>query len=354
MRFQIRFANQLVGIFVVVGVVFAATAIVLLGTRQGWFEASHSFYTEVETSANLSVGMPIRYRGFDIGRITGYALDDRGLVTTEFVVFDRYRYLMNEGSLVELSGNPLFGGQMVLHPGPEGSGELAGDSMVPEWTSREGVALREAGITVRSEPQDAISRLIEDINPVLDSIDTVLHSTDRALATINQTLSGEMTDGLMADTMSGVNRLVDEAGDRLAETEQLLARTNTLLTSVQPIIDDTALFTAELRTPEGLIPRLVGTEGSIGALFDDDERVLMQVETILTSLNHSIVELNRIAAFFGDQTPQLAAILEEGRDALAVGQDVLTGLRNNPLLRRGIPDRPAPEAGFESMREAQF
>ncbi len=347
MRFQIRFANQLVGIFVIVGVVFAVTAIVMLGTRQGWFEARHAYRTEVDSSTDLSVGMPVRYRGFDIGRVTSYDLRDRDTVTVDFVIFDRYQYLVSADSAVELSGNPLLGGNMVLHPGEDDSEILGADSFIPEWGSDEAIARRERGAVARSQPPDAVSRLLEDINPILDSVEDLLDSTELALTTVNRTLSGEKTDGPLAESFIGVNRLVSEAGNRLAESETLLARSDLLLS-------DVTAFSSQLREPDALIPRLVGTEGTLGALLHDDERMLMQIDALLTSVNTTIDELNQIAAFFGDQTPQLAAVIEEGRDALMVGQDVLIGLRNNPLLRRGIPERRQTEAGFESLREGRF
>ncbi len=331
----------------IVGVAFATIAIVMLGTRQGWFEARHAYRTEVETSTNLSVGMPIRYRGFDVGRVTSYELEDRETVAVDFVIFDRYRYLVSPNSAIELSGNPLLGGNMVLHPGEDDGEVLEADSFIPEWDSDEAIARREAGAVTRSQPPDAVSRLLDDINPLLDSIEDVLDSTELALSTVNRTLSGEMTEGPLAESFIGVNRLVDEAADRLAESEALLARTDVLLS-------DVTAFSGQLREPDALIPRLVGTEGTLGALLHDDERMLTQIEMLLTSVNRTINELNELAAFFGDQTPQLAAVIEEGRDALVVGQDVLIGLRNNPLLRRGIPERRPTEAGFESLREGRF
>lgn len=347
MRFQLRFANQLVGIFVIVGVVSAATAIVVLGSRQGWFEARHAYRTEVESSSNLDVGMPIKYRGFDVGRVTSYELAGRTTVEVDFVIFDRYRYLVTPNSLVELSGNPLLGGAIVLHPGVGDDEPLEANSVIPEWDSAEGMVVRESDLVERSQPPDAVSRLLEDINPVLDQVETLLASAEESVDTLNRTLSGDMTEGPLAESFTGVNRLVDEAGNRLAETEMLLSETQTLLA-------DVSAFSAGLGDPEGIIPRLVGTEGSIGRLFDDDDRLFLQVDSLLTSVNESIEELNQLVAFFGDQTPQVSSLLEEGRDALLVGQDVLTGLRNNPLLRGGIPERRDPEAGFQSLREGQF
>ncbi|MFW6368856.1 MAG: MlaD family protein, partial [Spirochaetota bacterium] len=344
MRFQLRFANQLVGIFVIVGVLFAATAIVLLGSRQGWFEPRHAYRTEVRSSSNLDIGMPVKYRGFDVGRLTGFELVGRSSVEVDFVIFDRYRYLVTPNSLVEVSGNPLLGGAIVLHPGIGEDDPLEREAIIPEWDSAEGIAVREADLVERSQAPDAVSRLLEDINPVLDQVETLLASTEESVDILNRTLHGEMTEGPLAESFTGVNRLVDEAGSRLVETEILLSQTEALLA-------DASAFSSNIGDIEGIIPRLVGTEGSIGRLFDDDDQLYLQVDSLLTSINESILELNQLVAFFGDETPQVSSLLEEGRDALLVGQDVLTGLRNNPLLRGGIPERRDPEAGFESLRE---
>ncbi len=354
MRFQIRFVNQLVGIFVIGGVILAAGAIVLLGTRQGWFEARHPFNTELESARGLTVGMPIEFRGFDVGRVTGYELNAENTVDVDFVIFDRFVDIVTEGSLVEFSSNPLFGGSMVLHPGHDSAEQLAAGSMLPEWSSELGQSIRERELVRRSEPPDAISRLLHDINPVLNRVEAVLVSTDRILGTVDGTLTGDLDAGPLAEAFEGSNRLIEEAGRRLAETESLLAETEALLASIRPMVEDASAFTAELRRPEGIIPRLIGPHGSLATLFDDDDRLFTQVEAMLISLNDTMEELNELTRYFGRQAPQLAGLLEEGRDALAVGQDVLIGLRNNPLLRRGIPERPEPQGGFESLREAEF
>ena len=42
--------------------------------------------------------------------------------------------------------------------------------------------------------------------------------------------------------------------------------------------------------------------------------------------------------------PSIAVTIDEGRTAIKQAQDVLTGLKNNPLLKGGIPERRRPAA----------
>ena len=52
--------------------------------------------------------------------------------------------------------------------------------------------------------------------------------------------------------------------------------------------------------------------------------------------------------------PQIVGLLEQGRTTLDQGQDVLEALKNNPLLRGGVPDRREQQTTFQSYRDEEF
>ncbi len=352
MKFKIRYATQLVGLFVVAAVGFALVVLVALGTGQGWFEPTHTYYTTVSSAAGLSAGMSVEYKGFEIGRVRGYELTKEDNVKIEFFVRGQYLDLVDEDSVVELTGIPLVGGELLLHRGIAETEPIPDESFIPSWDSPEGRALREEGRVVVSRPDDALSRIIADIDPILERVPRLLDSTLELIAGADATLSTmerevlAQLEGPIGELLSSSNQLVRRLDTTVAEAEATLA-------NVERLSEDVAAAAATFRDPEGIIPQLLGP-GSASMILEDEGQLYRRVDNLLAEMEDTMREVHTLTRFVGTQTPQIAGLLEEGREALELGHDVLLGVRNNPLVRGGIPERMPAPAPFEGERDARF
>jgi len=63
MKFRIRFAQQVVGVFVLVAILFVAIVVVSMGANQRWFARNYTYYSVFPTAEGLSVGMSLPRRG---------------------------------------------------------------------------------------------------------------------------------------------------------------------------------------------------------------------------------------------------------------------------------------------------
>ena len=90
MKFRIRFADQVVGIFVLAAIVAVAIVLILIGVNQRWFARNYSFTSEFSSGAGLSVGMPVSLKGFDIGKISSMRLNEQSEVDVRFYIEDTY------------------------------------------------------------------------------------------------------------------------------------------------------------------------------------------------------------------------------------------------------------------------
>jgi phospholipid/cholesterol/gamma-HCH transport system substrate-binding protein len=61
-----------------------------------------------------------------------------------------------------------------------------------------------------------------------------------------------------------------------------------------------------------------------------------------------------LLAFANEKQPQISTLLDQTIDAINQGEDVLTGLKNNPLLRGGIPKTTAQPTTFGGLRDGEF
>ncbi len=90
MKFKIRFADQVVGVFVLAAIVAVAVVLILIGVNQRWFAKNYYFTSKFSTGAGMFVGMPISFKGFDIGKIARMSLNEQDEVDIRFFIADTY------------------------------------------------------------------------------------------------------------------------------------------------------------------------------------------------------------------------------------------------------------------------
>ena len=101
--------------------------------------------------------------------------------------------------------------------------------------------------------------------------------------------------------------------------------------------------------PQGLAVKLLDPKGSLATLLDDNNRLFNQIENILNDAAVSMGEVKNFSSILTTARPQILELLEEGKEAILLGQDVLEGLKNNPLLSGGITprlDTPTTQQGY--------
>ncbi|MCG8478496.1 MAG: MlaD family protein [Spirochaetales bacterium] len=341
MKFKIRFAQQIVGIFVLVAAVSIVGVVVSMAANQRWFARDYAFYSVFPTAEGLSVGMSISFKGFEIGRITEITLADRDEVRVDFLIQDTYYDKVVPNSILELVQSPIgLGGGLVFHQGRSNGPPLEEGNLIPAINSKEGQAIVDADDVFLASSGDSITRIIGQVEPLLRNVNTVLISVEQAL-------SGDQNEPL-AVTIGRINTLLAEVETTLVETR------TTILRDVAGITANLEETSEAFRDPTGIVPRLIDADGSIATFLDDDNRLYDEIEQMLVTINATLDEVNDLADFVNGTQPQIAGIMEEGREAITTGQDVLEGLSNNPLIRGGITQELSQQTTFESYRDGQF
>ncbi len=391
MKFRIRFAKQVVGVFVLLAFAFLAFVLASMAVDQGWFRRDYYFRSQFNSADGLSVGMSVRFRGFQIGRVTELNLNGENDVDVVFFVEEDYVDKVREYSVVQNTSNPLgLGGGLEFHMGRSDRRLIdlaAADEMplVPAWESKPARLYVEDDLVILPENNDPVGNAINQLDPVLASINRTLFSLDSVLVSVDQTLAGVGTgpvqnilveaEGLMANTsalVGSARTMVEQTGNIVADTGAVVASVGrtaanlettiaymdaelrTIMAQIGGIATNVESLTTEFSDPTGLVPRLLESDGSISRLFNDNNELYGQMEQILSSLNESVGQIREFASFLGRTTPQITSLLEQGRQAVDTGQDVLEGVRNNPLIRGGIQEEPPEPTTTRSYRDQDF
>ena len=302
MKFKIKYADQIVGILSLLAIIALILIIFLIGSTQKWFVPKHNYYTIISSASNISAGKAITYKGFEIGKIRNFTLDDSDSVVVNFYITDDYKNKVVRDSIIEILTSP-FGSSVIFYPG-NSSQLLEDNSFLPERSSKEGKELiRQRRVSV-VEQTDSINTIIAMATNLIGDVDTLVKE-------INLALEGN-EDSLLYNT---INQL------------------NGILTNINTITSDTS----------GLIPKLL-----------EDENAKGSIGHVLIKLDSTMNEIDNITSSVESNMPGITVLISQMQTLLKQMQDVMEGLKNNPLLKNGISDKPEKENATPKLREDNF
>jgi phospholipid/cholesterol/gamma-HCH transport system substrate-binding protein len=382
MKFRIRHADRIVGLFVVLAGFALLGTIAMAGASQRWFAVDYRYVTMLGSAAAASPGTGIFMRGFQVGKIEKVALENETQVRATFVIYDSYHALVRANSIIEIVTSPIgLGTQILFHPG-KGDGLLPELSILPEASSPEGQALIEAELVDMPKKDDTITRLLAGVNPLIENINKTVVSLNKTLGEVNKALAGEGSGPVArmldqaAGAVTGVNGLVGNANKAIVDINAnvsgisgtankaiggisdnvsgLIARVDNLASDLNRITANLATMSESLKDPTGLVPKLLAPQGSIKTLLDDDNKLFDQISRSLADVERAISGISRLSSSLAAEMPGISSTILEVKNTLKESQDVIQGLKNNALIKGGIPQRAAEPAVFQSLREGLF
>lgn len=375
MKFRIRHADRIVGLFVILAAAMVAVLVVVLGANQRWFARDYRYRSRFPSASGLSAGTPILFKGFQIGRIESVVLNGQDQVDVQFAVYDTYVDRVKENSILELVTSPIgLGSQLLFHPGSGPTAAPEG-SFVPSYDTEEGRSLVERGLVVRPPKDDTITRLLANVNPLVENVSSTVAELERTLGLVNGALAGTgggpvarvVTDASAAvegvkDLVAGANATLGSTGARVDRiTAELEASLPATLGQVDSAVSSIVAMTANLKSlsdsltdPTGLVPKLLDPKGSVATLLNDGNRLFDRVDASLASTQGALANLESATAAFADQMPRIVAVIEEARAAIVQAEDVMEGLKNNPLIRGGVSERVQSTPSASPTRDLDF
>jgi phospholipid/cholesterol/gamma-HCH transport system substrate-binding protein len=339
MKFTIRFADQIVGVLMVIGLGALIVVVFMLGSNQRWFSRDYAFKSYFASASGLNKNMNVLYKGFTIGHVKSFDLADDDRVEVWFTIFDTYISRVRHGSVVEIIQNPIGLGSQFLFYSGQGAQAEEGD-LIPAINSPEGKRLLSAGFAVVPDQDDTISIIMNRANSLLDTLNTVLGQVEGAFAGTDQSSLGR-TLGNVEMAAAGLKGMSETLPETLNES---ISAINGIMGQLEPILADLRTFSAKIADPDG----------TISAILDSGGVVYTNLIDSLESISGTLRNLEKTSEFIPAQLPQVAMLLSELRTALKTAEDVLVALTNNPLLKNGIPPRVETRTGGTSPRDIAF
>ena len=310
--------------------VFLATALLLFGfgyylyhtaENKGWFKIKVQFHTYVQSSAGLSVGDKVFMMGFPVGEITMIkAMPPRDLhnVRIEFQIVDPYfRYIWTGGSVVKVNAASFLGRQLEVTRATNGYAicvtqpvtvfsnldELAQNVQAQpgQWQLAQEVfdqntnllfhaydfldssnlqvigQLKPESITAYRNTEPDRHKVVASWHPHSHRYENFSPVDETAWLKANE--SPAVSDQLQAmvtqvqNALPGILALTNKVAAVLDNAAKATSNLNTTIASAQPLLNNVAAISAELREPGSPIIWALGTNGN------------WQIQTALTNAN---------------------------------------------------------------------
>jgi phospholipid/cholesterol/gamma-HCH transport system substrate-binding protein len=329
MKLMIRFADQIVGALIIIAVGILVFVIFMLGSSQRWFIRDNDYATYFNSASGLSQNMPVLYKGFTIGRVKSIKFnlaDDR--VDVEFSIFKEYVDKVKRGSRVELLSSPisaLGGNQFLFHPGRGIEKEpLPPGTVIHPANSPDAQNLPDKHLTSAPPQDDGIGNIITQINALLGKINAALGG------------EGEYDENKLKTVVDSIETLIVKLSNDL-DIESLMVQ-------LKPAIANFRELSDKFREPDNAVMSFLNSEGD---LYGNLDKTLEAASGSLQQLEGTIGDIHA-------QTPQLAATFDKLVTAMKSVNQVLESVKNNPLLKRGIPEQTETKAGGSSARNMEF
>jgi phospholipid/cholesterol/gamma-HCH transport system substrate-binding protein len=319
MKFTIRFADQIVGVFIILALGIVIFAIFMLGSSQRWFSKDYYFKTYFPSATGLSQNMSVQYKGFTIGHVKSVRLGANDQVEVRFTIFDTYIDRVRQGSLVDVSTSPLAalgGNSFIFYPGA-GEDLIPEEETIPAVGSIEGRVVLESGLAQLPERVDKIGKIIDDAGAAIAALNDILADIQHG--------TGETDIGQI---LGNVNSIVADLRPLPGNVD------NALTMQLEPLLSNLREITNRANDPDGTLASILDSEGD----------VYKDLVKSLGSLSGVIRNLEKTTDFV---PAQLQAVL------ISV-EDVLIALTNNPLLKRGVPERKETNTGGTYTRDLEF
>ncbi|MDL2207782.1 MlaD family protein [Desulfovibrio sp. OttesenSCG-928-M16] len=288
--------------------------------------------TNLESAVGVRKDMPILYKGFNVGSVESVQLVDEDQVMVRFHVLEKYKSLIRKGAQVELKTNPIdLGNQFFLYSGI--GEELEEEALVPSIDSPQGQELAKQGLSRLPEMDDSVASLIARGNSTLDSFNNLLQKFDAAL-------TGE-SDTALARIVSNMETASLNASSAVSHLEQALP---SILEDVQEILSNTKTITQTIASPKGSLIAMLDTRGP----------VYKNLEKSIASLALTLSNVEKATSTLPGQATNIAKLIADLKVAIKDAKDVLEALKNNPLLRGGISDKPDNSSGGTNPRNIRF
>jgi len=295
-----------VGIFVIALFITVATFLYLVLENKGTFNKRYNYHFTTDSATFFSIGMPLKFSGFNIGVIDDISLNDDGTVFMTFSVDEHNRRWMTEGTVL-----------MTIKP-------LIGSAYIEVYSAIDNEILAantELMMLQNNDINDMISKLepaIDKIISIINNIDSITSDIAKDDSNLKQTM---LNIKIFTDKLSSSDSLLSSITGDKESTQSLVASLNKtteimqeLHTISKNISKTTSSIDADIMSPassaikeldaimKDVKQKLDALDGTVKAVGTYDKDLVQLKEQISVSVQKSNQIMDKVDALMQDET----------------------------------------------------
>ncbi len=294
-----------VGIFVLTLFITIATLLYLVLEDKGTFDKRYNYHFTTQSASSFSVGMPLKFSGFNIGVIDNIALKDDGTVYMTFSVDEQNRKWITEGTVL-----------MTIKP-------LIGSTHIVVYSAIDNEILKTDSELTMLESDD-INDMISKLEPVVERIINIINSIDAIASNIADDDSDLMltlqnlkkftadlsSDDSLLTTITGDKESTKSIIDSLNKTTQIMQELHMISIDISKatssldsdIINPASSVIKELDSIMKDVKQKLDTlDGTVKAVGNYDKDLIELKEQISVGVQKSNQIIDKIDAFLEDE-----------------------------------------------------
>ena len=252
-----------VGLFIVTTVFLITSFFVYIAYKKDVFSKVNTLAFSSKSGEGFSVGMPVVFSGFEIGKVQSLELNENGVVLIKIRIPERHIKWLRSDSIFILD-RPLIGPPKITVYTENLNSPLLSPDKVPEVF-----------------PIDSINEAVQKVQPILNKIDTILKNSVK----ITSTLAGKET---LLEMAVGDKSSVKSINEALKKSREISYKLDSILKKA----DSLATKTDE---------RVFGSEGALPLVH----KILKDVVGKLERLNAAIDNISKTSSDVSKSTGEL-------------------------------------------------
>ncbi|MBN2547408.1 MAG: MCE family protein [Spirochaetes bacterium] len=313
MNFKFKYTDKIVGAFIILSILLLLISSFLIIFNKKIFTKKFFYKTQFYDAIGLKLNQDIIYKGYKIGKIYNFNLNKQNTIDTIFYIYSDYIDKINENSVINKSNNPLTGTSIILES------NLTNNRIADEYSFIPSMDMPESQLMVKNgeieKKSDTFSTILEDVGSIVSSL-TRDHNADE----------------------NSIVRILVNTADIVESIKGEMVHINTILYNFK-------LLSNKMQTPDGLVQRLLDPDGTI--MFNS-------LQKSLDNLASMMGELNEFSQFINGQSTQIETLLVESKMTMKQAQEVIEGIRNNPIIRAGISEKKEQDVIKQNIRDRDF
>lgn len=272
-----------VGIFVLTFFISASSFLYFLLDEKGTFDKRYNYKFRAYSAESFSVGMPLKFSGFNIGVVDDIELQDDGSVILTFSVNEDNRKWIAEGSVLNVK-KPLIGSAYIIIYSALGNQVLAD------------------GSTLQVHISDDINDMVAKLEPVVDKLINIISSVDKITSYMAR------DDSEISKTLVNIEKF----SSNLAKNDALLTTvtgdekaTQSLISSLQ----STSEIMKEVYKMSQDVQKI--TSGLDSKIVDPSSSTILELKDIMKDVKQKLDALDGTVKAVGSYDEDLGTIKEQ-------------------------------------------